>query len=333
MPTEQDICTPYTLEELVTVFRQDVDDLPGDTVATVNWKNDDTGLLWKNQECARFANAAVTEYLIRNPILDQDESTALTRITVPSGTNQFDYDTRIQWVRRIKIVMNGVRQMVFSTSSGDFEVGETITDDSDSTITGLVTSWTASTQTLQYTPGSLTTDFSASTGGLTGGTSGATATAVAPTVIQDVTEQLLNKASHRFLDRKCPNWNLETPTDVGTPEYYVEDGDRRKLHLHPSPDQNGTLHMIVDRVQLAQMKWSTRHTDVPEVDPQHHDTLLHWMKHLAYRKQDGDMYDKAAADFHKEEFDRLAGPRPSARLQRVRRQERNQYRTVVGHYF
>ena len=76
----------------------------------------------------------------------------------------------------------GLRQMVFSVSSGNFTVGETITDDTDSTTKGVVTSWASGTKTLQYyLIGPALADFSAATGGLTGGSSGATATAVAPT--------------------------------------------------------------------------------------------------------------------------------------------------------
>ena len=78
----------------------------------------------------------------------------------------------------------GLRQMVLTTASGDFTVGEIIEDQSDDTIQGIVTSneGTAPNITLQYyLMGDPLTDFGAGTGTFEGQTSTETATAVAPT--------------------------------------------------------------------------------------------------------------------------------------------------------
>ena len=104
MASAQDIKPPLTLEELATLFRLDVDDLPGDTVTDVNWKNDDTGLLWKNQEICRYAVEAQNEFCFRNPILDQDTQAAVTQITVSASTGVYAYDSRILSIRRMKFV-------------------------------------------------------------------------------------------------------------------------------------------------------------------------------------------------------------------------------------
>lgn len=80
----------------------------------------------------------------------------------------------------------GVRQMVVTTASADFTVGEVIQDDSDSTIQGVVTSntGTAPNLTIQYyLIGDPLNDFTGATGGFTGQTSSSTATAVAPTSV------------------------------------------------------------------------------------------------------------------------------------------------------
>lgn len=84
----------------------------------------------------------------------------------------------------------GYRQMVLTTASADFTVGEIIQDDSDSTIQGIVTSnsGTAPNITLQYyLIGDPLNDFTGATGGFTGASSSSTATAVAPTDVNAAT--------------------------------------------------------------------------------------------------------------------------------------------------
>jgi hypothetical protein len=78
----------------------------------------------------------------------------------------------------------GFRQMVLTTVVTGFEVGDVITDDSDGTVQGVVTSvsGTVPNQTIQYyLIGDPLSDFTGATGAFTGSPSGATATAVAPT--------------------------------------------------------------------------------------------------------------------------------------------------------
>jgi hypothetical protein len=89
----------------------------------------------------------------------------------------------------------GTRQMILTTASGDFTVGEVIEDDSDPTIQGIVTSnsGTAPDITLQYyLIGDPLTDFGAGTGGFTGADSTTTATAVAPSDVNAATYTDIN---------------------------------------------------------------------------------------------------------------------------------------------
>lgn len=104
MASAQDIKPPLTLEGLATLFRQDVDDLPGDTVTDVNWKNDDTGLLWSNQEICRYANQAETEFCFRNPIPDHDIDQTITHIAFTAGTQKGNLDAKILAIHRAKYV-------------------------------------------------------------------------------------------------------------------------------------------------------------------------------------------------------------------------------------
>jgi len=255
MASAQDITPPLTLEELVTVFRQDVDDLPGDTVNDVNWKNDDTGLLWKNQEIVRYANQAVAEFVVRNPILDQDTKTAVTRIAVLAGTGLYAYDSRILSIRRMKFVdVNGDEHSVVKR----------------------------------------TTDW---------------------------------------MDRNVTDWDLEASPLEGTVCYYIEDTNHRRIQLYRTPELDGTLHMTVDRLPFEQMVWSKRHLMSPEIDPNHHLDLLDYMKYLGYRKRDAETDDEKMSAAFLNTFTTNVGERPSARLLRVRRQERNNKRRSVGQYF
>ena len=100
------IVPPLTLEQLVFLFRERMDDLPGDIVSTnTSWQNDDDGLLWKNQEIARYADEAQQELAHRKPILESDVNQAITHLAV-SGTNQnsVNYDSKILKIDRVKFV-------------------------------------------------------------------------------------------------------------------------------------------------------------------------------------------------------------------------------------
>jgi len=106
MALNGDLKPPYTLEQMVFLFRQRVDDLPGDVVsATQAWQNDDDALLWKNEEICGYVDEAQQELAHRKPIFDTSVNTALTQLPV-SGANQqsVTYDRRILKIDRVKFV-------------------------------------------------------------------------------------------------------------------------------------------------------------------------------------------------------------------------------------
>lgn len=257
MASATDILPPLTLEELVTLFRQEVDDLPGDTVSDVNWKNDDTGLLWSNQEAVRYANEAQIEFCYRQPILDRTTQTTLTQLAFNQGVQSAAYSTRILSIKRAKWV----------GASGD--------------------------------------------------------------------EQVLHKRTEQWMDDHHPNtWQLEgNATMEGVPRYYVEDAARRTIMLYPLPPENGVVHLTVWRLPFKYMSWSRRHLDAPEIDEQHHLDLIDYMVYLAYLKRDSETENKDLAEQALARFTLKVGDRPSARLLRVRRQERNYPRRARGVYF
>jgi hypothetical protein len=106
MAVTGELKTPLTLEQLATLFRQRVDDLPGDIVDTSQpWQNNDDGLLWKNQEICQYADEAQNEVVIRTGgILDQHTTIAINHITVTAGTQAYTYDNRILKIERMKFV-------------------------------------------------------------------------------------------------------------------------------------------------------------------------------------------------------------------------------------
>jgi hypothetical protein len=113
MAAAGDLKPPFTLLQIATVFRQRVDDLPGDVVdEDATWPTDDSALLWKNDEIAGYLDEACHEFAIRVPIKD-DQTAAVCQIAVLAGTASYDYDTRIQSIERIKFV---------ETASGDEKV-------------------------------------------------------------------------------------------------------------------------------------------------------------------------------------------------------------------
>lgn len=105
------IVPPLTLEQLVYLFRERMDDLPGDIVdADTSWQNDDDGLLWKNREIVGYADEAQQELAHRKPIIDRSVTPAVTQIALAQDTPVFSYDTRILKIERVKWV---------ETASGD----------------------------------------------------------------------------------------------------------------------------------------------------------------------------------------------------------------------
>jgi len=256
MASAQDIKPPLTLEGLATLFRQDVDDLPGDTVTDVNWKNNDTGLLWSNQEICRYANQAQNEFCFRQPILDQDVTAAITQITVVASTGVYTLSPKIVAIRRLKFV-------------------ETVTGD----------------------------------------------------------EWIVDKRTTQWMDMNRTDWDKEASPDEGVVEFYIEDTDTHQLQLYRVPEVAGTIHMTVDRLPSTTMSWAQRHQNSPEIHEQHHLCLLDYMKYLAYKKRDTETEDKTLAKSFLDSFDAMVGPRPSARLLRVRKQERNYPRRVKAQFF
>lgn len=98
--------------------------------------------------------------------------------------------------------------------------------------------------------------------------------------------------------RKVELQNIETyhcPRDAqGKPDAAVVDIDMNMMRLFPTPDEDGELELMVNRLPL----FDPDAINGLEINEQHHWSLLLWMKHLAYLKTDAETFDKArSAEF------------------------------------
>ena len=119
---------------------------------------------------------------------------------------------------------------------------------------------------------------------------------------------LLIRAAYRADDGK--------PIDIQNYENMVEAGTRinsrighltqlilgmepKKIRLYQIPSEDVVIRLLVDRLPLETIDGAG--VDL-EVDDQHKDGLLYWMKHLAYLKQDAETSDRAKAAEFEQQF-------------------------------
>lgn len=76
--------------------------------------------------------------------------------------------------------------------------------------------------------------------------------------------------------------------------------EQNAFHLYPTPNEPVTIALSVFRLPLKAI------TDAGdqklELDEQHHESLLMWMKHKAYLKQDADAFDPRRAEDSRSDF-------------------------------
>lgn len=79
----------------------------------------------------------------------------------------------------------------------------------------------------------------------------------------------------------------------GTPKALIIGESKNALRVHPAPVEDTAITLAVFRLPLKSI------TDAGdqnlEIDEQHHEGLLHWVKHRAYGKQDADGFDPRKA--------------------------------------
>ncbi len=113
----------------------------------------------------------------------------------------------------------------------------------------------------------------------------------------------LKRVSYKDLDRSAPGWEDER----SDPAYYVPDmGD--KFRPYPSPSATGVVRLTVVRLPLEDMGIS----DEPEIKPHLHSSLVDWMAHKAYSKQDSEVFNPKKAVEYLADFEREFGKKSTA---------------------
>lgn len=85
----------------------------------------------------------------------------------------------------------------------------------------------------------------------------------------------------------------------GPVRYLVTDLHQDQFRLVYVPEAADELLLTVYRLPLEAL---TEASTAFEVSRQHHRPLLHWMKHLAFLKEDAETFDRARATEHEERF-------------------------------
>lgn len=136
----------------------------------------------------------------------------------------------------------------------------------------------------------------------------------------------LTKATIRKMDKDEPNWENATAQDP--PTHYIEDFEERTIRVWPTPTATatGNLRLTVARMPLKDMQWALRQTEIPEIEEKYHRDLIDYMQYRAYRKRDAETYKPEISISFLENFTANVGTRPSARIERERREERNHRR-------
>lgn len=88
-----------------------------------------------------------------------------------------------------------------------------------------------------------------------------------------------------------------TPGPVG---YMIIGAERGKVRWIQPPLLNDTANLYVYRLPLQQLTAAGQ--SLAEIGAEHHFHLLKWMQHLAYLKQDSEIYDKGRSDEQKAAF-------------------------------
>lgn len=76
--------------------------------------------------------------------------------------------------------------------------------------------------------------------------------------------------------------------------------EKHAVRAYPMPTETVTLTAAVFRLPLAAITAAV----APEIDEQHHEALLKWMRHQAYAKPDSEVYDLKKSEDAKADFER-----------------------------
>lgn len=88
----------------------------------------------------------------------------------------------------------------------------------------------------------------------------------------------------------------------GQPKYLVLDYEPEQIRLAPIPSQDDEVRLAVHRLPICDVR-NGANLEIPE---QYRAQLVLWMKHLAYRKADSEIFDEDLADRYQTRFVQFA---------------------------
>lgn len=110
------------------------------------------------------------------------------------------------------------------------------------------------------------------------------------------------------MDSAMPGWQFQQRQD--RPQRLVAGMTTGKLHLWPVPAQAGAIRLTVQRLPLKPLRDAM---DKPEIRPELHRSLVHWMLYKAYGREDTDLHNDAKAAVALAKFEAEFGRKASGR--------------------
>ena len=79
--------------------------------------------------------------------------------------------------------------------------------------------------------------------------------------------------------------------------------EERRIRVWPVPSETFTVQLVVFRMPLTPIS-QDNDSGTFEIGAEHHPFLLHWVKYLAFNKQDAETFNRTKAAEHEAAFDR-----------------------------
>ena len=115
----------------------------------------------------------------------------------------------------------------------------------------------------------------------------------------------LQKFALADMDQQGTEWEDETGEVMG----WIPDMETGKMRLYRKPEEDIALRLTVVRLPLVAM---SANSDTPEIKPQYHRALIHWMRYRYYSLQDAEIRDEKKAREALAEFEAQFGPASNA---------------------
>jgi len=94
---------------------------------------------------------------------------------------------------------------------------------------------------------------------------------------------------------------MKLDSTTGPVDYGVVGMQRNVIRWVKVPEADDVANFTIHRLPLENL--TSRSQKLDDVEQDHHLSLLYWMKHLAYAKQDSDTFDKSASETCKAMFE------------------------------